>query len=129
MYRTSLNKIFFVFRFLRSDAATCFPFCTCCRSLVRKTSHYGWNSTFDEKFFYSFHSSTKFLEICYQDNMRTQLVKHKFNFPYYAIAPKRGSLYVTCLLGYWNWTYWKLLNIRFIEIVFHLKMGFVRIIL
>ena len=41
-----------------------------------------------KNFFYSFHSSTKFLEICYQDNMRTQLVKHKFNFPYYAIAPK-----------------------------------------
>ena len=55
-----------------------------------------------KNFFCSFHSSTKFLEICYQDNMRTQLVKDKFNFSYYAIAPKRGSLYVTCLLGYWN---------------------------
>ena len=53
-------------------------------------------------FFYPFRSSTKFLEICYQDNMRTQLVKYKFNFPYYTIAPRRGTLYVTCPLGYWN---------------------------
>ena len=53
-----------------------------------------------EKVFYPFHSSSKFLEICSWYNMRSQLVMHKSNFPYNAIVPKRGSLYVTPLLEY-----------------------------
>ena len=55
---------------------------------------------FMEKVFYPFHSSSKFLEICFWDNMKSQLVMPKFNFPYNAIFPRRGSLYVIRLLEY-----------------------------